>query len=80
MATENEVIEVVLRPLLSLYKQPKHWDSEERVIAAKEAYISALTPFSKKSVEKAKVAVIGKHFGWEMPTVAELVKEAHLAS
>lgn len=80
MATEEEVIEVILRPLLSLYKQPKHWDSEERVTAAKDAYISALTPFSKKAIEKAKITVIGKHFGWEMPTVAELVKEAHLAS
>ena len=80
MATAEEVIEVVLRPLLSLYKQPKHWDSEERVTAAKDAYISALLPFGKRAIENAKIAVIGKHFGWEMPTVAELVKEAHLAS
>tara|TARA_R100001015_G_C4602122_1_gene157076 strand:- start:935 stop:1177 length:243 start_codon:yes stop_codon:yes gene_type:complete len=80
MATEEEVIEVILRPLLSLYKQPKHWDSEERVVAAKEAYVAALKPFSRRSIENAKIAVIGKHLGWEMPTVAELVKEAHLAS
>ena len=80
MATEEEVVEIILRPLLSLYKQPKHWDSEERIIAAKEAYIDALKPFSRRAIENAKVAVIGKHFGWEMPTAAELVKEAHRAS
>jgi len=80
MATEQEVIEVVLKPLLSLYRPPAHWSDEETLIAAKQNYIEALMPFRLKALQQAKAAVVAKHNGWEMPPPSSIVREAYNAS
>ena len=80
MATEQEVIDVVLKPLLSLYRPPAHWSDEETLLAAKQNYIAALTPFKVKALQQAKAAVVAKHNGWEMPPPSAIVREAYNAS
>tara|TARA_R110000824_G_scaffold100003_1_gene237725 strand:+ start:939 stop:1184 length:246 start_codon:yes stop_codon:yes gene_type:complete len=79
-SSREQVIEIVIKPLLALYKQPAHWDSKERLEAARESYIDSLIGFEPRALREAIKCIRAKHAGWEIPPPAIVVREANYAS
>ena len=80
MATREEVLQIVVKPMTDLYNQPHGDFSEARLKRVAESYVHALEPFSTSALQKAWDQVVSKHDRWDWPTPAKIKREAYLAS
>lgn len=80
MATPQEVVEIIVNPMITLYNAPDGNMDAERLRAIRDAYIDALTPFSARALKLAWSATVSKHQRWDWPTIAAIKREAYAKS
>jgi len=84
MATEIEeqrVIVCVLAPMLDLYKAPDGWEqTPERLRALRRQFVTALAPYDTPVLQRAWNNVVARHYGWQWPTLQEIIRECNLCS
>ena len=80
MATREEVLRIVVRPMTEFYNQPHGDFGEVRLKFVLETYVTALQPFTAKALAKAWEQVVAKHDKWDWPTPAKIKRESYLAS
>lgn len=81
MATEKEITDIIIRPMLTLYRPPQGMDdNEDRMRLLRTQFIRALVGFDATILVRAWDRVVARHYGWEWPTLQEIIREANLCS
>lgn len=81
MATEQEVVDIIIKPMISFYRAPDGMNGDtDKLVAVKTQFVRALSPYTARALESAWDRVISRHYGWEWPTLQEIVREASLCS
>lgn len=80
MASKREVVDTIFQPMLDLYNPPDGMVGEKRLLAVRDQYIKALTPYSKRTLERAWERVRATHYGWTWPTLQEIITECNKCS
>lgn len=78
MASGSEIDNIILHPLLQTYVPPKGMElTEERLQAVRATFQRGLAPYPPSVLVKAWDKVTRTHYGWEWPTLQEIVAECN---
>jgi hypothetical protein len=78
LASGSEIDEIILTPMLRAFVPPKGMElTEERLQTIRAIYQRGLAPYSRVVLVKAWDSVTRNHFGWEWPTLQEIVLQCN---
>ena len=81
MASYEEVDEIIVRPMQAIYRAPDGMNGDvARLKAVRDQFCKSLSVYDAATLRRAWERVVVRHYGWEWPTLNEIVREASLCS